>query len=169
MKDKFVEIWSGKNKRKLGLPRPYAPFRPSLITPGKLKLSLKFPIPWQSRPRKKSNAIELIYENELLVYKENRCAYCGIIFSKDEITIRWLTLEAPIDNVSRVFSDYHPFHIECMEEARIYCPFMRTTKDHEFEVDTFKTLRNKADELVKPFRDIILPYPYVHFEKEPID
>jgi hypothetical protein len=86
--------------------------------------------------------LRLIETNEDLVLQNNLCAYCGIKIEDNEIVIRWANNEVkPSKNGVRVFSDYHPFHQNCMKQARIYCPFMRNTQDEEFEIGDYKSLK----------------------------
>jgi hypothetical protein len=82
-------------------------------------------------------------ENEKLVYLEGRCGYCGIKFIDNDECSRWIIVD-PTQNDStgpRVFSDTHPLHIECMKQARVFCPFMRQRENDEFEHGIYKDLR----------------------------
>jgi hypothetical protein len=144
-KDEYA--WSENNKNSLGLPRPYAITDPKFYKFfDKFYLHKKIPIPWQSVPRMKDRPIDLFVENENLVYKESRCAYCGMIFNNDEYCIRWISQDrTPTQIGPRVFSDSHPFHIECMKQARIFCPHMRKTNDNEFEHGLYKDLKINAE------------------------
>ena len=126
----------------MGLPRPYAVYP----VPNRLNIAAKTPIPWQSNPDLEiSGGITLNQENENKVWVEKRCAYCGAVFSDDEKAIRWTKLDKPLHHTyERVFSDLHPFHLECMKETRIFCPFMRKTKDSEYETGKYSNLRANA-------------------------
>ena len=114
--------WSEENKSKIGLPRPNA------IIMGK-----KRPIPWQSAPNYESGKLELIRENEDKVLTEHRCAFCGDVINKKN-TIRWIKAE---EHKGRdiVPSDSQPFHLECMRQARIFCPFISQLDDKEYEIN----------------------------------
>ena len=37
-----------------------------------------------------------------------------------------------------------PLHIECMRQARIFCPHMKKTTEDEFEYGDFITLKNNG-------------------------
>lgn len=143
MKIQFLVEWSQETKKTIGLPRPFAKYKKGV---GRFNLPLKTPIPWQSEPDLSMGGIRLIKENEEKVYAGNLCAYCGVDFLKNEKVIRWTTLDKPLSkDGDRVFSDLHPFHLECMRQARIFCPHMKTTTDDEFELGTFEELRARAD------------------------
>jgi hypothetical protein len=148
MKNKYfvsaVE-WSETNKDNTGLPRPFA------YTINKkrkdIKISKIVPIPWQSLARFNiGHLLGLNEKNEKRVFMEDLCGYCGIKIEKNENVSRWTNFK--IFNNSKdkvlVFSDIHPFHIECMKQARIFCPFMKTVKEEEFEYGSFHILKEKA-------------------------
>jgi hypothetical protein len=132
------EEWSESSIKKTGLPRPY------LVVPkkyyfknNKRYLAKKIPIPYQSTPGE-NTPIDLNIENEEYVVSNDLCSYCGLSIDKDSDSIRWMIeKEKDVDNDSKDFvpSDFRPFHIECMRQARIYCPFMRTLKDSDFEIE----------------------------------
>lgn len=150
MKIDFITEWSTAVKDFIGLPRPYAVY-------GKennpLNLAAKTPIPWQSIPRKDGNGINLLQRHEDSVYEENLCAYCGVVFLPDEEAVRWTTVDKPLNQYGpRVYSDIHPFHIECMKQARIFCPHMKKTEDQEFETGAYKKLRQNADKQLNSHR-----------------
>ena len=46
-----------------------------------------------------------------------------------------------------------PFHIECMKQARIFCPFMKKRKDFEFEQGKFKHIKANADYLLLKIKE----------------
>jgi|694.fasta_scaffold39257_2 hypothetical protein len=158
-------FWNEETKNSLGLPRPglRVPKEFWFFKNHRLPLKNDFfihkliPIPWQSRPvfNEKKQAFSVIEENEKLVYLNKICAYCAVPFLEDEQCTRWsgadLT-ESPNDGQGpRVFSDTYPFHIECMKQARIFCPFMRFKEDGEFEHGRFIDLEKKAIEFKKMF------------------
>ncbi len=141
-KDYFKNSWQWKEEdvNTTGLPRPFA-------FPNKKGMAKKVPIPWQSEDRFESKGhLGLNQINENLVFKDGLCGYCGIKISDDEITQRWIT--APVELTThdgpKVFSDFHPLHIECMKQARIFCPHMRKLIDEDFEEGEFKNLRLNA-------------------------
>jgi hypothetical protein len=158
--------WTKENSNILGLPRPtfevpkeFAKNKPigsKLISKTKLYLHKKIPIPWQSEPVFNGlQQLTLNVENEEKVYKEGRCAFCGILFIAEESAIRWTTVKGiPNPTGPNVFSDNFPFHQECMKQARRFCPFMRTTINEEFEYGPFELLRLKADEHIKNIKEI---------------
>jgi hypothetical protein len=150
MKIKFIVEWSENVKNFKGLPRPFARYKKDNLNV--FNLARKTPIPWQSKPNSRMSGISLIPENENMVYISNICAYCGIFFLNNEKTIRWTTLDTPLSkDGNRVFSDVHPFHLECMEQARTFCPHMKKTTDDEFETGTYSKLRSNADEQIRPY------------------
>ena len=132
-------FWSEKNSNFLGLPRPYYLPDPKWYVKNKKKyLHKKIPIPYQSKPgTKNSSPISLNIENEKKVIKEALCSYCGIHIEDNEKSIRWMIEKVNFQNNIKkdlVPSDFHPLHLICMKQARIYCPFMRTLKDKDFDV-----------------------------------
>jgi hypothetical protein len=140
---KFLIEWSETNKNFKGLPRPFAKYGNGFPNPK--KLASKTPIPWQSAPDIEHGFIDLEKENEKKVWSENLCAFCGLGFKETEQSIRWTTINKPLSkDGDRVFSDLHPFHIECMRQARIFCPHMKTTTDDEFEIGPYSQMRANA-------------------------
>lgn len=143
MQIKFFIEWTHATKNFLGLPRPFARYGGKYPNPK--KLAIKSPIPWQSIPVVSSGRIALETDNEEKVWKENRCPYCGVVFVENDEAIRWTTLDTPLSKKGqRVFSDLHPFHLECMRQARIFCPHMKTTTDTEFEIGPYSQMRANA-------------------------
>ncbi len=149
MKNKYfvgANKWQESDVLTKGLPRPFA-------TPTRKDLAKKVPIPWQSEDCFQSlGHLGLNQKNEDLVYEKDLCSYCGIEIKNDEITIRWIT--APLKFTTRggpkVFSDFHPLHLECMEQARIFCPHMRKLQDLDFETGKYKELKQNAiNDLIK--------------------
>jgi hypothetical protein len=143
MKNKYfngAHKWQESDVDMTGLPRPFA-------TPIRKDLAKKVPIPWQSEDRFESlGHLGLNQNNEDLVYKNNLCSYCGIEIKNKETAIRWIN--APLESTSRegpkVFSDFHPLHLECMKQTRIFCPHMRGLQDLDFETGTYKKLKQNA-------------------------
>jgi hypothetical protein len=147
--------WEEKDKEFLGLPRPHKVLTDSYIKKVKNRflISKKIPIPWQSKPildEVSGLAFNVIKENESIVFKQSLCAYCGIKINNDEFCTRWTVSDMNgfiINNKSdgpRVFSDFHPFHINCMNEARTFCPFMKKLKENDFQYGEFKQLQKNA-------------------------
>jgi hypothetical protein len=147
MKNIFKVLWSETTKDFIGLPRPYVTTDPKFGKLGDLiYLTKKIPIPWQSKPNMNDRPIDLIPENEESVYKNKLCPYCGIKFNDSQEAIRWQSNDAiPTEIGPRVFSDSYPFHIECMKQARTFCPHMRNTKDFEFENGVYSKLYKDAE------------------------
>ena len=155
-------LWNEDNKNFIGLPRPYVKInkKTQKNTPPHFKnkhnfyLHQEVPVPWQSIPRFDiGEHFNILKENENKVYLENRCAYCGSIFNSDEICVRWTTVDKiPEENGPRVLSDSHPFHIECMNQARRFCPHMRQTQDSEFQIGTYSFLRQGTDFYINELR-----------------
>jgi hypothetical protein len=150
--------WSENNTSVKGLPRPFAytdPNGTNTKNVKRVKLPKIVPIPWQSKSNFINNGfLNLNIDNESLIYRNNLCPYCGIEINNDEITIRWKSdhLSEIKENGFFVFSDIHPFHLECMNQGRIFCPFMKKLKDENFEIDIFETLKEHANlekEMVK--------------------
>ena len=122
--------WSEDNKSQTGLPRPHA-----------IVMDRKCPIPWQSAPNYKSKKLLLIQEHEDRVYSENLCAFCGLEIKAEEESIRWTNEEGVLTGLKdRVPSDNHPFHLECMRQGRIFCPFMKNVLYSEFQISTYGIL-----------------------------
>jgi hypothetical protein len=139
--------WSKEITNKKGLPRPYADTTVNKEYKTRYKLAKIVPIPWQSKPAFKfGRALKLNEINEGKIYKQDLCAYCGIKIENNEICSRWKTAGVSnfIPNGGRVFSDIHPFHKKCMKEARIFCPFMKTLNDEDFEYGNYTILKQKA-------------------------
>jgi hypothetical protein len=141
-KDYFKNSWQWKEEdvNTVGLPRPFA-------FPNRKGMAKKVPIPWQSEDRFESKGhLGLNQINEDLIFENCLCGYCGIKINNNEITQRWIT--APLEFTTRegpkVFSDFHPLHLKCMEEARIFCPHMRKLQDSHFEIGKYKELRQNA-------------------------
>jgi hypothetical protein len=143
MKNKYfagASEWQENDVHTTGLPRPWA-------TPKRKDLAKKVPIPWQSEDRFESlGHLGLNQNNENVVYEKDLCSYCGIKIKNKEISIRWIN--APLAFTSKegpkVFSDFHPLHLECMEQARIFCPHMRKLENSEFEIGKYKELKQNA-------------------------
>ena len=56
--------------------------------------------------------------------------------------------EFKVENKDIVLSDSHPFHLECMRQARIYCPHMVNTTDNEYIIGEYsKILYNTKDHI----------------------
>jgi len=122
--------WSEDNKSQVGLPRPHA-----------IVMDRKCPIPWQSAPNPDTDKLLLIQKNENKVYPENLCAFCGIEIQYNEEAIRWTNETGVLSEIKdRVPSDNHPFHIECMRQGRIFCPFMKNVSYSEFQISTYGIL-----------------------------
>jgi hypothetical protein len=149
MRVQFLQEWSTAFKEFVGLPRPFAKYKKGI---GRFNLPSRTPIPWQSIPDVSMGGIRLFQRHEDSVYIKNLCAYCGVAFSPIEQVIRWTTLDKPLSkNGDRVFSDLHPFHLECMRQTRTFCPHMKNTTDDEFETGTYSELRSNADEQIRPY------------------
>lgn len=149
--------WNENTKNILGLPRPFFMVgRYWRKRKNKIYLTKKIPIPWQSfAVFNESQMLGLDEKNEQLVYKNNLCPYCGIKIEKNEYVIRWTNKKFTDSSVGgKVLSDIHPFHIECMRQARIFCPFMRMTTDEEFEFGLFVNLKNNAIVYIKSLKDL---------------
>lgn len=145
--------WSSEHVNFVGLPRPFAFTKVNKVDSKRLKLAARVPIPWQSMPGfKDQRTLYLNQENENMVYLKNLCPFCGIKFSDNDYVTRWKTCTFQSDDGQErvfVFSDIHPFHIECMNQGRVFCPYMRNLVDEDFENGTFIELRKKADEQKK--------------------
>lgn len=134
--------WKEEDVNTVGLPRPFA-------IPNRWNLAKKVPIPWQSKDKFKSTGkLGLNESNESLVFDNNLCPFCGIKIEDNEIVYRWITAPAEIsmpDASTRiVYSDYFPFHEECMYQARTFCPRIRLLKDSDFEIGLFSKLKENA-------------------------
>jgi hypothetical protein len=141
-KDYFKNSWQWREEDvdTIGLPRPFA-------FPNRRGMAKKAPIPWQSEDRFASGGhLGLNLKNEDKVFDEDLCPYCGIKINNEDVVIRWNTQDLVLFNRDSrwVYSDLHPFHIECMDEGRIFCPFMRKLKDKDFETGKYVDLKINA-------------------------
>lgn len=132
--------------------------RPVVKVPKEFKTSVKifeqFPVPWQSVPvfGKNGAVFNIIHDNEKIVFENNICGYCGIKINDNEQCVRWTNLDVePSHEGPRVFSDYCPLHINCMKQARIFCPHMRMRLEEEFEYGEFIVLKNNVSNDLKKF------------------
>ena len=143
MKNKYFDgasQWQKKDVDTVGLPRPWA-------IPKRNDLAKKVPIPWQSEDCFDSlGHLGLNQNNENLVYKKNLCSYCGIEIKNNKTAIRWTKAPLELTTIEgpKVFSDFHPLHLECMKQARIFCPHMRKLQDSEFEIGKYTKLKENA-------------------------
>ena len=146
------ELWSENNKNNIGLPRPFflvpekyrkQSKKSTLLLKTKIYLHKKIPIPWQSEPVfNHEKQLNLLLKNEESVYTNGICAYCGIKFKDEDECIRWKTISSVYKKEGpNIISDNYPFHIECMKQARIFCPRMRQTENSEFEYGSYETLK----------------------------
>ena len=151
--------WSKKTYKQVGLPRPFMWGRKNFdkqpywnhLEPVDKKSFIKVPLPWQSSPEN-PRAVVLIQEHEDRVYLENLCPFCGLELLPEERVVAWVNYDvAPTKEGARVFSDHHPFHIECMRQARAFCPHMKKTLDSEFKTDSFLNLRKEVDEQLRKY------------------
>ena len=133
-----------KDKNTTGLPRPWA------LTAGAKtneQLAKKVPIPWQSVPNFKTlGVLGLNIVNEKSVYENGLCPYCGIKLNDNETTQKWTPtlVELTTELNGKVFSDFYSFHLECMDQARMFCPFMKKLKDKNFKIGLHKDLKQEA-------------------------
>jgi hypothetical protein len=151
--------WAVEDIDFVGLPRPFKNLTTSYIEKVKDRffISKKIPIPWQSFPvldEGSGLAFNVIEKNEIMVFKDSLCAYCGIKIKDEEDSVRWTVSDMNnfiinSKNGPRVFSDFHPFHIECMKQARIFCPFMKKLEEKDFQYDKFKQLKKNANFIIK--------------------
>jgi len=148
MKNKvFSDIeWNESFKNFIGLPRPFS----KVLKKHRInnKLSAKVPIPWQSRAKNDEDGfLRLIQENEDIVYYKNLCSYCGVKINNDENVTRWKSrnLNEVRHGGQFVLSDIHPLHLECMQQARVYCPGMRKRNEEEFEYGTYLELKKNSE------------------------
>jgi hypothetical protein len=156
--------WSGENAEVTGLPRPYVVTPERLHFNKTLNFSNKFnrylhkivPIPWQSIPlfiNEGAGLLSVHIEHEKKVIVDNLCGYCGNGFKNKELCCRWISNTNPLSEngteVPRVYSDVYPLHLECMKQARKFCPFMRTLSEKDFEFLEHSTLLKKIQEELK--------------------
>jgi hypothetical protein len=137
---KNAKRWDESSLNFIGLPRPFA-------LPQRKDLAKRVPIPWQSEDRfEEVGHLRLNVENEFIVYQNSLCSYCGVKINDSEIVIRWFT--ANLNTIhgisSTVYSDIHPLHMECMKQARIFCPHMRKLEDKDFETGPYFKLKENA-------------------------
>jgi hypothetical protein len=147
--------WSNNSLKLIGLPRPYSNVPEKFYFKNKKRyLAKKIPIPYQSLPGNSERGIRLNMENEKESINKDLCGYCGIKINNEELSIRW-KIEIEKDFFHEQFdvvpTDFHPFHLECMRQARIYCPFMRILKDEVFDVKEQKENLKIAKENYKKY------------------
>jgi thioredoxin 1 len=137
--------WSDSLRSFTGLPRPFS----KVLKKHRInqKLSAKVPIPWQSAAKNDEiSFLRIIQENEDVVYYKNLCSYCGIKINNEENVVRWKNPN--INKIKHdgnfVLSDIHPLHLECMKQARIYCPGMRKRIEEEFEYGLYLNLKENS-------------------------
>lgn len=146
--------WSNISKNLLGIPRPYfnipeylqkKPATPELMKKN-FYLHKVVPMPWQSIPVfDGKQQLQLDMQNEDRCVAEGLCPFCGIKIKDSEDCVRWKTNDAVVTREGpKIYSDIMPFHILCMKQARIFCPFMRQTKKHEFEYGKCNILKANA-------------------------
>lgn len=146
---KNSKYWNKKDKDTKGSNRPFVELSPDFIKTLGFRIAKKIPVPWQSMPYLKERGVfKIVYENENKVISNNLCGYCGIKILDKENVVRWTNKDFLVINGKveepRVASDIMPMHIECMKQARKFCPHMIKTKDHEFEYGLFIDLKNNA-------------------------
>jgi hypothetical protein len=141
--------WTYKNSKQAGLPRPYAhpPLEDQFTFDSKRFLAPRVPIPWQTAPdytpnKQNHQFVSLIVEREKQVYKEELCAYCAVKFKPEDDAVIWINYDQPITvDGARVYSDYHPFHLECMNQTRLFFPHMKKTVDSEYKYGKYQELK----------------------------
>lgn len=155
--------WSKSSKDVVGLPRPFYIVESSFLNKISFRLAKKLPIPWQSLPifdEKTSTVFNVIEENEVVVFSDGVCGYCGVKFNDYDNCSRWVVERGTpsVDGKStpNVFSDNYPLHFECMRQARIFCPFMKLRNETEFEYGIFLKLKEHAEVFINKHQDIIL-------------
>ena len=149
--------WDNSFRNFVGLPRPFS----KVLKKHRInqKLSAKVPIPWQSAAKNDEiSFLRIIQENEDIVYYKNLCSYCGIKIKNEENVIRWKNPN--INKIKHdgnfVLSDIHPLHLECMRQARIYCPGMKKRNEEEFEYGTYLELKKNSEETKKVIFEMII-------------
>lgn len=157
--------WSQSNKNATGLPRPFYVVDSSFLKKISFKLAKKIPVPWQSLPifdEKTSTVFNVIEENEILVFSNKICGYCGVKFNNNDNCSRWIVERGTPGfdgkTTPNVFSDNYPLHHECMRQARIFCPFMKLRGEEEFEYGPFIKLKKNAEVFMDKHKDIVLKH-----------
>jgi thioredoxin 1 len=137
--------WNDSFTNFVGLPRPFSKVLKKHRTNN--KLLEKVPIPWQSAAKNDEfSFLRIIQENEDIVYYKNLCSYCGVKINNDDSVVRWKNKKLiEINHFARfVLSDIHPLHLNCMKQARVYCPGMKKKKEEEFEYGKYIDLNKNA-------------------------
>jgi hypothetical protein len=146
--------WSEEDKNFLGIPRPFFDVSKEFLDIVNFVVARKIPVPWQSKPifDDTKQAFELIIENENSVIKNGLCTYCGIKIQENEYVTRWKEIVDLSKGFTggRVPSDNHPLHLECMEQARIFCPYMKARNEEEFEYGLFIDLQLRVKKMPPP-------------------
>jgi hypothetical protein len=167
-------LWNEFTKNTTGIPRPYVNPPESMLKNNRrvlfnnnFYLHTKIPIPFNSKPNLTERVLDLDIEKERHIVETGLCAYCGLPFNADDLAVIWKrydTVPYMQPTGPRVFSDHFPFHEACMDEARIFCPFMRSmTQDEEFEKGPYSDLIIKA----KAYKEVIETkvYPFIQRNK----
>ena len=148
--------WSYEISKKIGLPRPHA--YPSLqdqfTVNGERHLAPRVPIPWQTEPdyrvnKKIGKFVLMIAERERQIYIKDLCGYCGSQFETNDEAVIWTNYDKPVGILgARVYSDFHPFHVECMEQTRVFCPHMKKTENSEYKYGKYADLKAEVIEFL---------------------
>lgn len=150
-------LWSENLTSFQGLPRPYWFPNPRYYFKNGIRyLHKKVPTPYQSRPGKEDTGpIRLNVKNEKKAIEEGLCSFCGVKIKDEEISIRWVIEKQKFtSDRDWVPTDFHPLHLECMKQTRVFCPFMRTLKDDQFEISLNSENLKKARENFKKYYTI---------------
>jgi hypothetical protein len=150
-------LWSECTKNLVGLPRPFIelPNKYRFTVKGKFRLHAKVPIPWQSVVclTEDNGILGVDREKEHQIFESDLCGFCGEKIGQEEDVVRWTavwsSIQTELNLINRVQSDCHPFHLDCMKQSKIFCPYMRERPNTEFEHGKFKDLKLNAREDVK--------------------
>jgi hypothetical protein len=155
-------LWSNNLSKHKGLPRPeWYGNKKFYFKDGKRLLPKKFPVPYQSMPGDEDFVLKLNIENEKEVFSNDLCGFCGIKIEEEDLSIRWMVEKTEIkEKRDLVPSDFCPQHLECMKQARTYCPFMKTLKDYDFEIKKQKNNLLIAKEKIEK-------YFFIKWEEKP--
>lgn len=147
MKKIFGLPWTQLTSTTTGLPRPYYDVPKARRLTPKGMLAKRIPIPWQTIPlfHNPNRQLGVLVEHESKTHTEYLCGYCGIGFTENEVCVIWVTYPTnTAERKNRVYSDHFPLHVECMSQARAFCPHMKLTEDSEYEFGLFSQLLLKA-------------------------
>ena len=145
---KTAKNWSEELRDTTGLPRPSVsttPFEQRIFDVKK-----RIPIPWATSPtyseygEADQNLPFPDSSKQQEAIEKGLCPMCGEGFEKGEIAQRWTRKTNEGIERSGGAADNYPLHQECMRQARIFCPHLKSELEERFETAPHKELRLRA-------------------------